>query len=614
MISFVTEEGLAVTRIQLDQALELLRRGHAGEAEALMKRVMEVTPDDVAAMQLLALALAQQGSAEAARTLFDKAAQRQPDAPEAWINLGNACLECGDNAGADSAFQHARDLAGEDVAVLLGQGLAWLGQRRFVDAHGVLAKAFEREPEATDVRLAYAQSLMELERFDELAKCLEDINAGALSSDQQRALAWLWAQAGNDEHALALYRELLAAKPADDESRVCLALLLERLNRIDDAADALSMVTSDGSSMWALASARVLRRQGRVADAMEHLLPALSQPMPQAMRAQLLFEQAKCHDACGAVDEAMTALALAHDASGRAFLERMPDTGSPAILGWLQQRMQHHAPESWNAPVEDAQPADPIFLVGFPRSGTTLLERMLDGHPHLDVLDERPALEVAIEYLRSQPGWNDADLDASLAMLTSSQITGAREIYWQQVHRYVQPSGRLVDKYPLTMTRLPYVARLFPQAQWLLLLRHPCDCVLSCHMQAFGINGGALAFATLEATAETYATVMGWWDGQRQRVPARVHVLRYEDLVQAPAEELAALMAFLSLSVEPAQLASHHASASRTRRINTPSYAQVIQPINANAVDRWKRYRTHFSDATLAILAPWLQRYGYGVE
>ena len=611
MISFVTEEGVAVTRIQLDQALELLQRGHAGEAEALMKRVMEVTPDDVAAMQLLALALAQQGNAEAARTLFDKAAQRQPDAPEAWINLGNACLECGDHAGADGAFQHARRLTGEDVAVLLGQGLAWLGLQRFVDAHRVLAKAFEHEPEATDVRLAYAQSLMELERFDELAKCLEDIDAGALSFDQQRALAWLWAQAGNDEHALALYQQLLAATPADDESRVRLALLLERLNRVDEAADALSTVTLDTGSMWALASARVLRRQGRVADAMEHLLPALSRPMPLAMQAQLWFEQTKCHDACGAVDEAMTALAFAHDASAQAFRERMPDAEPPAVLGWLQQRMQRPAPEAWSAPMEDAQPADPVFLVGFPRSGTTLLERMLDGHPQLDVLDERPALEVAIEYLRSQPGWNDADLDASLAMLTSAQITRARELYWQQVHRHLQPNGRLVDKYPLTMTRLPYVARLFPQAQWLLLLRHPCDCVLSCHMQAFGMNGGALAFASLETTANTYAAVMDWWDAQRQLIPARVHVLRYEDLVQAPAAELDALMAFLSLSVEPAQLASHHASASRTRRINTPSYAQVIQPINANAVGRWKRYRTHFNDATLA---PWLQRYGYGVE
>ncbi|MNN77008.1 hypothetical protein D3C81_1934370 [compost metagenome] len=73
-------------------------------------------------------------------------------------------------------------------------------------------------------------------------------------------------------------------------------------------------------------------------------------------------------------------------------------------------------------------------------------------------------------------------------------------------------------------------------------------------------------------------------------------------------------MAFLSLSTEPAQLTSHHASASRSRRINTPSYAQVIQPINANAVDRWRRYRAHFNDATLAALTPWLQRYGYGVE
>ncbi len=603
-----------MTKIQLDQALERLQCGRADEAEALLKHVMQVTPDAMDALQLLALAVAQQGRAEEARALFSEATQRQPKAPDAWINLGNACLECGDHAAADSAFQHARELAGDDVAVLLGQGLAWLGLQRFVDAHEVLKKAFAVEPDAADVRLAYAQSLSELERFDELAACLVGIRAADLNVVQQGALAWLWAQAGNDEQALALYQQRLAAMPADHESRIRLALLLERLNRVDDAADALKLAAADTSGMWALASARVLRRQGRALEAIECLRAALPQPVPLTMQAQLQFEQAKCHDAGGAVDEVMKALARAHDAAGRAFQQRMPNATAPAVLGWLQQSMRQHAPEAWNAMVDDAQPADPIFLVGFPRSGTTLLERMLDGHRQLDVLDERPALEVAIEYLRAQSGWNDDDLDASLNRLTSEQLKQAREIYWQQVHRHLQPSGRLVDKYPLTMTRLPYVARLFPQAQWLLLLRHPCDCVLSCHMQAFGINGGALAFASLESTANTYATVMAWWEAQRQLVPAQVHVLRYEDLVQAPAAELDAVMAFLSLQLEPAQLASHQASAARTRRINTPSYAQVIQPINANAVGRWLRYREHFSEAILATLAPWLQRYGYGLD
>lgn len=605
-------------QIQLDQALDHLHRGQSLEAAALMRQLLEAVPDFVPGLQLLALAVAQQGEVEAARALLDRAAALQPQSPEIWINLGNACLECRDPAGADSAFQQARALGSRAVACLLGQGLACMALHRFAEAHDWLAQALAQEPGAADVRLAYAQALAELERFDALAQCLDGMDKEELSGEQQRVLAWLWAQAGRDEAALALYRQLLGEDPADHETRIRLALLLERLNRLDDAATELGQIepaaTMHDAGMLALAWARVLRRCGQADSAIARLMPALSQELPVAMRAQLQFELARCHDTLGAEDRAMAALAHAHDAAGQAFHERLPEASSPEVLRWLQQRMRDPAPVSWQAPVEDAAPVDPVFLVGFPRSGTTLLERMLDAHPQLDILDERPALELAIEQLRNGAGWHDVDLDASLAMLTPAKIMQARQHYWREVRRHVQPRYRLVDKYPLTMTRLPYVARLFPRSDWLLLLRHPCDCVLSCHMQAFGMNGGALAFASLESTAQTYATVMAWWEAQRQLVPARVHVLRYEDLVQDVPARLEALMGFLSLSMAPEQLASHRVSAKRTRRINTPSYAQVIQPVNANAIDRWKRYRAHFSDATLATLAPWVDRYGYRLD
>ena len=605
-------------QILLDRALDHLHRGQPREAAALMHQLLDSAPDHVPGLQVLALAMAQQGAAETARALLVRAAALQPQSSEVWINLGNACLQCRDPAAADSAFQRARALGSQTVACLLGQGLACLALQRFVEAHDWLAQALLLEPGAADVRLAYGQALAELERFDELAQCLQGLGGEGLDGEQQRALAWLWAQAGRDEAALALYRQLLGADRADHESRVRLALLLERLNRLDEAATELGQVAPDAAlhdaGMLPLVQARVLRRRGQADIAITRLMPALSQALPVAMRAQLQFELAKCHDSLGAEGNAMAALAQAHAAAAQAFRERLPVDAVPAVLGWLQQRLRHPAPASWRVPVEDASPPDPVFLVGFPRSGTTLLERMLDAHRQLDVLDERPALEVAIEQLRNGPDWRDEDLDASLTTLTSAQIAQARQRYWREVHRHVQPPHRLVDKYPLTMTRLPYVARLFPQADWLLLLRHPCDCVLSCHMQAFGMNGGALAFASLESTARTYAAVMAWWEAQRQRVPARVHVLRYEELVLDLPAQLEALMGFLALAVEPAQLVSHQASATRTRRINTPSYAQVIEPVNAHAIGRWQRYRAYFSEATLATLAPWVQRYGYRLD
>ena len=578
--------------------------------------------DQAAALQIRALVAIEDGNLSRAKTLFLQAIELHPDCSGAWVNIGNVCLDLRDIAAADAAFQRAWELGDETVACLLGRGLVRMNACRFVEAQALLQRAYQQEPNAADVCLAYAQCLCELESFDQVAACLQGVMVNALRPEQQRVLAWLLAQSGGEEEAVLLYRRLLDTDSAQDELRVQYALLLERLNRLHEAEQVLAGVRVDGieatSMMHALASARLLRRRGHVRKAVGVLRAVLAAGQgavaDDAMSAQLWFELARCQDLSLNVDAAMGALQRAHAAAAVAFAQRSQGVGLPRVLEWLQQR--RHRPVSMQ-PARDERGSsrpDPVFLVGFPRSGTTLLERVLDGHRGLDVLDERPALEAVIARLRQTPGWRDADMDASLDGLSPAQCSDARQHYWQQVHRYLSSPGRLVDKYPLTLTRLPYVAHLFTHADWLLLLRHPCDCVLSCHMQAFGINGGALAFASLESTAHTYVAVMSMWEQQRLLQPARVHVLRYEELVQDFAVQLAQVMAFLDLPVQEAQLDFASAALARERRINTPSYAQVVQPLNAAAVGRWRRYRAHFSDKTLAMLAPWISRYGYSLD
>lgn len=606
-------------QLELENAVENLQQGRHDLAEAAMRRLLDAAPDFAPAMEVLAMALAGQGRLQEAREGFSSAAVLQPDSVSVWMNLGNVCLESEDAAAAGVAFERARALGAADVAWLLGYGLALLGQARFSDANGFLEAALASEPEAMDVRLAYAQSLAELEHFEELAACLQGVRADALSPGERQALAWLLAQAGSDEAAQQLYRQVIAEAPQAGESRIQFALLLERLNRVEEADQVLHAVGPEhaqvAAGMFELAAARVLRRQQQQRLAIERLSDGLRRDLAPAMQAQLQFELARNHDQLGEVVPAMQSLASAHDAAERAFRQRSPDVATAPVLQWLQQRLLRPASETWaQAATDAALPRDPVFLVGFPRSGTTLLERILDAHSELDVLDERPALEVAIAQLRALPSWQDDDLGAALDALSPADIAAARRCYWNEVNRRLVPQGRLVDKYPLTMTRLPYVARLFPHADWLLLLRHPCDCVLSCYMQAFGSNGGAMAFSSLESTARTYVEIMGWWHEQRKLAPARVHMLRYEDMVADLPAQLSALMAFLSLPMQHTQLSFDSHAGARSRRINTPSYSQVVQPLNAGAVGRWRSYRSFFNAQTLAMLEPWVQRYGYSLD
>jgi hypothetical protein len=253
-------------------------------------------------------------------------------------------------------------------------------------------------------------------------------------------------------------------------------------------------------------------------------------------------------------------------------------------------------------------PADPVFLVGFPRSGTTLLEQLLDAHPALASFDEQPFLQRLVSRIHQQ---GDCYPEA-LERLDEQSCRQLRAHYFRDVARVLPSLGarRAVDKNPLNLVRLPLVATLFPQAQVLLALRHPCDVVLSCYMQNFRSPAFSITFETLASTAQMYAKVMAHYHEWCDRLGLPVHVLRYESLVADVSGVGRELFAFLGLEWTD-DLAGFTERARAKGAISTPSYAQVVQPVNQRAVGRWQRYRPWFEGAALDTLAPWIERLGY---
>jgi hypothetical protein len=255
---------------------------------------------------------------------------------------------------------------------------------------------------------------------------------------------------------------------------------------------------------------------------------------------------------------------------------------------------------------EGAPSEAPVFIVGFPRSGTTLLDQMLDAHPGLQVMEERPALEAVVAELGRTPrGYPHALLD-----LNAADREALRNIYWQRVGRYLQrrPGTRLVDKSPLAFTRLHLGLCLFPDAKWVFALRHPCDVVLSCFMQPLRHTPATHGFYSIAQTAAVYVQLMGLWLGQRARLRPDCLDLRYEELVEDLTGNARRLVAFLDLPWDDAVL--RYRERAQTRRINTPSYAQVVQPIYRGAAGRWRRYRPWFGAAETQ-LAPFVSALGY---
>jgi hypothetical protein len=249
-----------------------------------------------------------------------------------------------------------------------------------------------------------------------------------------------------------------------------------------------------------------------------------------------------------------------------------------------------------------------VFLLGFPRSGTTLLEQALAAHPDAAVLDEAPTLLAAeTEFLRRDDGL------AALEALDDAALDSWRDRYWRVARAAgAAPQGKVfIDKMPLASLSLPLIQRLFPHARILLALRDPRDVVLSCFRQDFRPNGATWRMLTLEGAAQLYDDTMTLVAAYRQVLPLQLREVRYERLVEAFAAELAAICDFVGLTWTDDLL--DFAQQARARVITTPSAAQVRKGLYRGGEGQWRSYRDPLQ-SVLPMLAPWVERFGYPTD
>jgi hypothetical protein len=246
-----------------------------------------------------------------------------------------------------------------------------------------------------------------------------------------------------------------------------------------------------------------------------------------------------------------------------------------------------------------------VFLLGFPRSGTTLLEQVLAGHPDVEAMEERDAFIAAIpEFIASNAG-----LDR-LASLPEAELEQYRRAYWDFVAQYGHRTDRkvFIDKMPLNTVLLPLIARLFPDAKILFALRDPRDVVLSCFRRHFGMTRQMYEMTTLASAAAYYDAVMGLAKIYRGKLALDLIETRHEDLLQDFEAETRRLCAFLGL--EWREDMKNFAQRARDSVINTPSGAQIARGLTKAGMSQWQRYADAMAPV-LPQLAPWVAAYGY---
>jgi Flp pilus assembly protein TadD len=250
-----------------------------------------------------------------------------------------------------------------------------------------------------------------------------------------------------------------------------------------------------------------------------------------------------------------------------------------------------------------------IFMTGFPRSGTTLLEEVLASSPEVVTTQERDGLLEPVRKLFNSP----QDVEFLLPSLRGAALSRERRSYWNAVASFgIDVKGKiLLDKLPYHTVKLPLIAKLFPSAKILFCLRDPRDVVLSCFRRSFRMNPTNFQLLTLEGTARLYDKTMHLADLYRQKLPLDLIEVRHETLVDNFEPEVRRICDFVGLPWDDAM--RDFANRSNRRAITTPSALQITRGLNREGMGSWRRYKDQMAPV-LPILQPWVERWGYDPE
>ena len=536
---------------------------------------------------------------------YEHVVARLTDDFESWNNLGNARDGVGDIDGSIIALQTAARLnpLAAPTRINLARALAEAGRLdEAVDNLRLAAADFPADPTPlTDLSTVLRRQGRDADVLaalnDALARDPRDIDLLlAVGKESGAQLAFTDAERAFDA--------ALAIDTANAEALVGLAMMFERVNREDELPGLIGTSVERHVDPGAIDFIRALdhRRAGRQKEGLTALRrspPEIAPVRHANLEGQFLDRLGDPAGAFAAFTEMNRQLAEdGSDAPQRAqiFRDNLARDRAITTRDWYA---------SWShSRICDDRPS-PAFLVGFPRSGTTLLDTMLMGHPDVEVMEEQPALHA----VHSQFPTIEA-----LASFDDAQLAAARADYFREAAQFapLRPGTLLVDKHPLQMNNVPLIHRLFPDAKFILAMRHPCDVLLSCFMTSFRQNNAMVNFLDLDNGAALYDLSFSTWSRSLDVLPVAHHMVRYEAMVEDGEAELRPLIDFLGLEWR-GELLDHQRTARARGLITTASFAQVVQPIYRHSAGRWERYRDQLAPI-FPIVRPWVEQYGYTLD
>ncbi len=536
------------------------------------------------------------------------------------LNADQATLRAVVEAAQGGRHAQAAELAeaalasGLEHPLLLNVAALGLEQRgRVAEAERLLRRAVQIAPEDVSARNALGLCLLRLERPAEAREQFETL----LQSNP--ALPYAHTSLGNSLLALgaitdaeASFRQALAIDADQGMALAGLAHIASHRGAYAEARaqahKALALLPGLPDALMSLSVAELGDHQPKRAEARirQMLLDPRLVPLEQAYAHGVLGD---ILDAQNRPSEAFAAYTVCNEELRRLYADRQSGQHALEYVRSMSRYFERAAAAPWKTPPQLRPDVSGVrghvFLLGFPRSGTTLLEVILEGHPNVVSLEEKESLIDSVHEFMRRP----EDLDR-LCRASPATLEALRAAYWRRVASAgSEVAGKMfVDKHPFNTLKLPLIARLFPGAKILFACRDPRDIVLSCFRHRFQMSAPMYELLSIEAAARYYDAVMQLLIRLTGSLTLDICLVRHEDLVTEFAREMQRICSFLHLEWDPAM--GDFGLRTKHRAVLTPSTAQLVRGLSTEGLGQWRRYRPHL-EPVLGLLDPWIKRFYY---
>ncbi len=614
--------------VALVRTRDLLGRD-AALAEEQAREILRAIPDQPDALLLRGRALVMLERHDEAIAVFRRATVCNPNSADAWRLLGDALVLAGDGPGADAAFARqikasvhdprlqraAAALCDNDLPVaekllrdhlkekptdvaairMLAELAGRLG--RNADARNLLERAVELAPSFAPAQFNLATVLYRQSHFVEAIDMLDRLLAAEPENAAYRNLkAAALARLGDFDDSIAQFEQVLARRP--DQARIWLSYghtlktVGQQANCIAAYRRAIDAMPGLGEAWWSLANLKTMQFSEADRQAMESALAAAS----GKDLVHFHFALGKAYE-----DDGQYETAFRHYADGnrlrRAELNYKADETSAAVA----RARAVFTPEFFAAREGQGAPnADPIFVVGLPRSGSTLIEQILASHPMIEGTQELPDILRLVQRLA---GDDRSRYPALLAGFDGDALRGLGTGYLETTRPQRKTTRPFfIDKMPNNWLHTGLIHLVLPNAKIIDARRHPLGCCFSNFKQHFA-EGQAFSYS-LEDLGRYYADYVTLMEHFDAVLPGKVHRVFYDAMIEDSEKEIRRLLDYLNLPFDAACLAFHETE----RSVRTASSEQVRKPIFREGVNQWRRFES-WLDPLKETLGPILARY-----